>query len=93
MVDEERRDELAALAAQLDALRSNPSWPILRAEVEKRMRLDMLRFASPALVDPREFDWKRGFWAGALYVLAVPENAKSTFEQAVKQAIQVEGDW
>lgn len=90
-MDEERTERLAVLAAQLDALKSHPSWLVLRSEIEKRMRKDMLRFASPAGPDLREFDWKRGFWAGALYVLNVPENAAETFEQAVKRATELEG--
>lgn len=90
-MDEERVERLAALAQQLDGLASHTAWPILRDEVEGRMRKDMLRFASPTAPDVREFDWKRGFWAGALYVLNIPENAQDTFEQALKRAEAIGG--
>jgi hypothetical protein len=37
-------------------------------------------------VDQRKLDFLRGYWAGAEYLIANPEQAESTFESALKQA-------
>lgn len=89
-MDEAKREQLAFTAQQLAHLPKHESWLVLRAEVENRLRRDMLSLTSGREVPQYEFDWKRGFWAGALYVLNIPEHAEDTLEQALERAQALE---
>lgn len=81
------------LARELSKLRDHPSWETLRSEYEKVRREEEERLLrkltasgiNAAPIDQREIDYRRGFWAGAQWLLDNPDLADAALAAALKR--------
>lgn len=88
-MDKNKLAEIGKQAERLGELKQHPSWRLLTDIFEaKRLRYfeSVTKHAIQSGKLPDDFDYKRGFFAGAAYILAHPENAESMFEAALKKA-------
>lgn len=80
-------------AQSLSKLVDHPSWQTLRDELSRVKEAYMGRLARKLLaggisatpVDQRELDYQRGFFSGAEWILKNPEQAESSFAQALER--------
>ena len=87
-------------AERMGGLKEAAGWQELRAELERRCQRDTKRLVtrylrSGELVNQREIDYVRGFWAGAEWILDNPEMAEATFDRAMRRALamtEVQGE-
>ena len=93
-MDAEKLKAVGYRAQELGKLKEHPSWAVLRQVVEakyERWRNNkMKRLLAGAEFDQRDFDYQRGFWAGALYVLDNPEKAEDSLKAALRKATSME---
>lgn len=73
-----------------EELRQSAGWYRLRRAIAGRREEFIARLTGRLLrgeiVDQREIDYQRGFFAGAEFVLDQPEKAESNLETAARQA-------
>lgn len=80
-------------AQSLSKLVDHPSWQTLRDELDRVKEQYMGRLArklvsggiSATPIDQREIDYQRGFFSGAEWILANPEQAESSFAKALER--------
>lgn len=93
-MDADRLKQIGDRAQELGKLKKHPSWKVLREVCEsKRDRLSQLvakDIVSGEPIDQRKLDYLRGWAAATEHLLAVPENAESALETALKKARQLE---
>lgn len=85
--------ELGDSVRELSKLVEHPSWPVLRAEFEKRKDAYVSKIARGLTaggidakpIDQREIDYTRGFIRGAQAVLDTPDNALKALEEALRE--------
>jgi hypothetical protein len=77
-------------AHRFSGLKENPAWAELYEEVKRKKKNYMEGFArrlmAGELVDQREIDYHRGFYQGAVWILAHPEEAEAALERAARNA-------
>lgn len=98
MDERERRERKLAILSQraqaLGALKAHPSWGALRDVFKGKRRRYFenvtSRLMGGTVIDQRELDFQRGFYAGAQWLLDNVENAEEEFEKAMQQARRYE---
>lgn len=89
----EKVRELGDSVRELAKLVEHPSWPVLRAEFEKRERAYLDKIVRQLVaggidakpIDQREIDYIRAFLRGARAVLDTPDNAMKALEEALRE--------
>ena len=87
--EQEERD-LSVRQGELTALAQHPSWPVLEAELEKRMRGFEKEISTFVLGNPHGLSLERqhfirGFVKGMRYVLEVPAGAEASLERYLRE--------
>lgn len=80
-------------AQSLSKLVDHPAWQTLREELDRvreqytgRLARKLMKGGISATpLDQRELDYQRGFFSGAEWILANPEQAESSFKQALER--------
>jgi hypothetical protein len=93
-MDSERLKEIGYRAAELAKLKDHEAWTVLRQVLETKkerwQRGLTKRLIAGEIVDQRDLDYQRGFWAGAFYVLDNPEKAEDSLKAALRKATSME---
>src|SRR5215813_4158063 len=82
--------ELVVRQGELTALAQHPSWPVLEAELEKRMRvfekeITTFVFGNPHGLSLERQHFLRGFVKGMRYVLDIPTGAEASLERYLRE--------
>lgn len=72
------------------AIRENPSWPIVREILGRKLEILRRRYESPEALDAHDLNYTRGFISGLRYVLDVIENGDKQLARALAQAQEVD---
>lgn len=79
---------------QISVLTKHPAYEILIEELEAARERYYSNFAaglasSPQPIDQREVDYKRGYWAGAIYALKTfPKLTTKDFDKFIAAALE-----
>lgn len=88
-MDKAKIHQIADRAEKLGELKRHPGWELLTSIFEKKKDA-YFKYVTANLMQtgnvPEDFEYRRGFFAGATYILSHPENAETTFETALKKA-------
>ena len=79
----------------LGELKKHHAWPVLKTLFENKREKYEQHITKRVMAGdglPDDFDYKRGFFAGAAFILAHPENAESVFNNALAKAERLKGD-
>jgi hypothetical protein len=87
---EEQQRELTLRQGELTALAQHPSWPVLEAEIEKRVRTFEREITAFVMGNPfglplERQHFIRGFIKGMRYVLAVPAGAEESLNKYLRE--------
>lgn len=86
--------QIGLVAGELGKLKQHDSWPTLRRVVEAKYDRwktgTMKRLLAGSEFEQRDFDYQRGFWAGAFYVLDNPDKAEDSLNAALRKATTLE---
>lgn len=91
---EAAKKQLRERQVRLTVLAQHPAWQELRDEFARQKERHLKKVAGElmgtALIDQREIDYYRGFWAGCGWLLNTAENAEDALEKALNRAKQHE---
>lgn len=91
-LDSEKVRQLTDRARHLTAIKSSPSYPVLKDIIEGKIRAEIRRFIGNPSVPAQQLDYGRGFLRGMQTVLDVIERGEKELERAIKAARLLEDE-